>query len=73
MRKEAVMLTSALVAILALVGVVVTPEDREAIEAIFVVVLPLALGLLARSQVASKETVSKEADSLTQTRIFPRK
>lgn len=72
MRKEAVLIAGAIVAILALVGVVVTPEQHEAIEAVLVVVLPLALGLVARSQVASKETIRKEIGANAEARVFPK-
>lgn len=70
MRKEAVMVASALVAILALAGVVITPEQQEAIEAILVVVIPLALGLYARSQVASKDRVDKTLGKEAERIIF---
>ena len=72
-RKEAVMIAGAVVALLALVGVVVTPEQHEAIEAIIVIVLPIVMGLIARQQVASKETVRKELGSNSEARLFPNK
>ena len=61
MNKEAVMIVGLLVAGLSAAGIALTPEDKELLEVVIAAVLAVAGAFVARSQVASKDSVEREA------------
>lgn len=70
MRKEAVLIVGGIVAILGLFGVLVTPEQNEAIEAILVVIIPIIGAYFARNNVASKNSVRNELGVSAERKVF---
>lgn len=70
MRKQAVLIVGAIVAVLAALGVIITPEQYEAIEAVVVLALPILGALYAKSQVASKDTVNKTLGADAEVQLF---
>lgn len=72
MRKQAVLIVGAVVALLAAFGVIITPEQHEAIEIIVVALVPILGALYARSQVASKDTVEKTLGADAEAQVFSR-
>jgi hypothetical protein len=72
MEKEAVLIVGAVVAVLAALGVAITPEDAELIGAVVVAALSILGAFLARSQVASKQSVEEKAGRDASRKIFRR-
>lgn len=73
MRKQAVLIVGAIVAVLAVFGVAVTPDQYDALLAVVLAIIPIVGALYARSQVASKETVKKELGTEGETKVFRNK
>lgn len=70
MRKQAVLIVGAIVAVLAVFGVVVTPDQYDTLLALVLAVIPIAGALYAKSQVASKDTVEKELGKPAEEKVF---
>ena len=70
MRKQAVLIVGAIVAVLAAFGVIITPEQYEAVEVIVVALVPILGALYAKSQVASKDTVEKTLGADAEVQLF---
>ena len=60
MRKEAVLIIGAIMTLLSLLNITLTPEDMELLEALVQAGILLVGAFVARSQVASKESVSRK-------------
>ncbi len=70
MNKEAAMIVGLLMAVLGLLGVVLTPESKEHIEYIIVTFVTLGGSAMIRSFVASKFSVQKNGGQEAYERVF---
>lgn len=72
MQKEPVLITMLIVALLSAVNIALTPEEQAGLQYIVEGAILAGGSLYARSQVASKASVSEKADNTTYERIFKR-
>ena len=72
-RKEIVLIAGAIAGLLGAFGVVVAPEQIEAVIAALVLVLPILGAAYARGNVASKESVEKKLGPGAEAQLFGRK
>ena len=70
MKREAVLIVGAIVAVAAVFGVSVTPDQYDALLALVLAVIPIVGAIYARTQVASKDTIQKEYGSNEENRLF---
>lgn len=70
MRKQAVLIVSSIIGLLTAFGILITPEQADAILAVVAAVVPVVGALYARSQVASKDTVNKELGEPVEQQLF---